>query len=379
MLERGPEDLARYWDALAGGEPLDPRTLDPTLTDAVRRFHAAADVRVPDPAFLARLWDDLQRPQPVPRPAVGLNDHAVPRRWLSRATALRGTSGQWRRVSVSFATATLLLLTVGLVLFSLRPDRRDLDRPGDLPTQVSSSVATPMETPDPAPVVEETLVTLALPREAFPPYQDVSATVFMPQVPPGTRTTWPPPTGYCCSGLRVDYVLEGTHTVRASGPIQIVRAGGGQPEMIPADAEVLLRPGDAMIALIETAFESENPGSTPVELVSLALLNADAASAPVLPGWIEDHDNRGMVPRWPLPAGPAFLQLRCVVLAPAATLPGPRAGFQVGEAESEASSLGVSSDNAIRTLGRDEGTLYVASMESVSPATATPGSATAAP
>ncbi len=379
MLERGPEDLARYWDALAGGEPLDPGTLDPTLTDAVRRFHAAADVRGPDPAFLARLWDDLQRPQPVPRPAVGLNDHAVLRRWLSRATALRGTSGQWRRVSVSFATATLLLLTVGLVLYALRPDRRDVDRPGNLSTPMFAPMATPGATPGAAPVVDETLVTVALPRDVLPPGDNVSSTIFLPQVPPGIQTSWPPPTGYCCTGLRVDYVLEGTHTIRARGPIQIVRAGSTEPETVPADTTVHLRPGDTMIAPTETAFESGNQGSIPVELVSLALLNADAASAPVLPGWIEDHDNRGMAPRWPLPAGPAFLQLRRVVLAPAATLPGPRAGFQVGEAESEASSLGVSSDNAIRNLGRNAATLYVASMESISPATATPGFATAAP
>ncbi len=379
MLEREPETLARYWDGLAEGVPPDPGTLDPTLTEAVRRFHAAPDVDGPDPAFLTRLWEDLQGAQPVLRPTVGVSDRSTLRRWLSSVAAPLGPGSQRRRASVSFATAALLVLTVGLVLYALRPDRRDIDRPGDLPTQVSSPMATPQATPDPEPVVEETLVEVVLPADAFPPDHDVSATVFMPQVPPGTRTTWPPPTGYCCSGLRVDYVLEGTHTVRASGPIQIVRAGSDQPETVPANAEVLLRPGDTMIAPTETAFESGNPGSTPVELLSLALLNANAASAPVLPGWIEDHDNRGLAPRWPLPAGPAFLQLRRVVLAPAATLPGPPAGFQVAEAASEAASLGVSGDNAIRNLGREAITIYVASLVAAGPAAATPGLATATP
>ncbi|MDP9366891.1 MAG: hypothetical protein M3Q03_01215 [Chloroflexota bacterium] len=379
MLERGPEDLARYWDALAEGVPPGPRTLDPTLTEAVRRFHAAPDVDGPDPAFLARLWEDLQRAQPVPGPAAGVNDRYALRRWLSSVSAPLGPGSRLRRVSVSFATATLLVLTVGLVLYALRPDRRDMDRPGDLPTQVSSPVAAPVATPDAAPVVEETLVTVPLPREAFPPGDNVSAVVFMPRVPQGTRTTWPPPTGYCCSGLRVDHVLAGMHTVRASGPIQVVRAGGEQPETIPAGAEVLLRPGDTMMATIGTAFESGNFGATPVELVCLAILNANAASAPVLPGWIEDHDNRGLAPRWPLPAGPALLQLRRVVLAPAATLPPPPAGFQVAEAVSEAASLGVSSDNAIRNLGREATTVYVANLEAAGAAAATPGIATAAP
>ncbi len=379
MREREPDALARYWDGLAEGVSPDPGTLDPTLTEAVHRFLAAPDVDGPDPAFLTRLWEDLQGGQAVPRPAVGVGDRAAPRRWLSSAAAPFGPGSQWRRVSVSFATATLVVLTVGLVLYALRPDRRDVDRPGDIPTQVASPVAAPLATPGAAPVVEETLVTVSFPREVFPPDRDISATVFMSQVPPETRTTWPPPTGYCCSGLRIDYVQEGTHTVRASGPIQIVRAGSAQPETVPADTEVLFRPGDTMIAPTETAFESGNQGSTPVELVSLAILNPNAASAPVLPGWIEDHDNRGLAPRWPLPAGPALLQLRRVVLAPAATLPAPAAGFQVAEAASEAASLGVSSDYAIRNLGREATTVYVASLEAVGAEAATPGIATVAP
>ena len=91
-------------------------------------------------------------------------------------------------------------------------------------------------------MAEETLAEITLPAEAVP------ATIYSGQnhytIPPGSSGRWEPssfsPT--CCTGPRLNYVLEGTYTVRGDGPMQVLRSGAAQWEDVPAGTEICWSP-----------------------------------------------------------------------------------------------------------------------------------------
>ena len=97
----------------------------------------------------------------------------------------------------------------------------------------------------------------------------------------------------------VEYVIEGSYSVRAEAPITVVRANGAK-EAIPAGTEVTLAPGDALISRNETVVEAWNSGTVPTVLLNWMFING--ASGHFVPGWIHgiaDVEERVTLPRVP--------------------------------------------------------------------------------
>jgi hypothetical protein len=409
MPSRDVDNLDRFWETIvAGGEP-EPTGLDPVRAETVRRFHAARDVPGADPAFLARLMDDLLRapagPPVAPRRAAratALNGHspASPQR---PAAPLPVASRHRRWPIGQFATALLLVLTFGLAFLALGPGSSD-DESTDA---ISGAVAS--ETPPRAGISEETLLEIVFPAEALPrgeqPWagidqatasagyvsawheptwhqatdhgDEVLTGLSTYSILPGTVTTWHP---LGSRGPLVEYVMAGTYTVRADAAITVVRADGTVEE-IPADRDVTLGPGNALVSREETVVRAENGGEVVVELLSW---NMVADYAPVylghrLPGWGSDVlDVQGLSA---VPNGSATLRLRRVEVAPGATYPSSPGivelvlefPFKRVDAPTEMTpSIQRSGDGAIPNGSDEVLTLYVVTLEFAEPAARTP-------
>ena len=327
-------ELDRFWNDLTAGRPAPGGyDLDPAAMETVRAFRDLAAVPL-DEATRHRIGrevraamergalgpgkeDRLHRTaiDAVAPPGVAPNGRiaASPAAWRTAVGARR--RGRWGLAQV--ATAALLLLTLGLVVQMLAPAR-----PDGRPAAVPAPPATPA-TPGLGGVTEELLAVVELPAGAFSGDQD-TWTLGRWEIRPGTRSTWTADNGACCPGPRIEHVLAGTYVVRAAGPVQVLRAGGGgAPEAVPAGAEVELRPGDTLVSRNETAFDAANPGTTPTDLLLASFLPRYGV-APVPQEWINrGKDAAGEVAA---PVGAVTLRLRRVTLAPGAVLPAPRPG-----------------------------------------------------
>jgi len=227
-----------------------------------------------------------------------------------------------RWAGVQLATALLLAVTLGLGYLALRPGILNRDRLAALPVLMVPATPTPGQT------LDETLLEISIPASAIPSGDGGESGLLHATIPPGTEGSWQAPSGPCCSGLRVDYVLEGSYTVRASGPVQVVRASGSRtPETVPADIDLVLGPADAMIRPNETTFTATNTGTTPVQLLAWVLLAGAGPAAQVPWNWIGHHSD--VQSGLSVPAGPATVQLRRVTLAPGAVLVPPPDALQL--------------------------------------------------
>lgn len=244
------------------------------------------------------------------------------RAYVSAAYGLPSTPRiQW--VGVQFATALLLVVTLGLGYLALRPGTPDEQRLAAPPALVMPA------TPTPGQIAEEILLDLSIPAVAIPSGDGSSSGLLHATIPPGTQGSWQAPSGACCSGLRVDYVLQGSYSVQASGPVQVVRASGsGTPETVPAGTKLVLESGDAMIAPNETAFDAANTGSTPVQLLAWNLLAGAGPDAQVPSNWVQQNGDVKF--GLSVPAGPATVRLRRITLAPEGELPAPSGVLQFG-------------------------------------------------
>jgi mannose-6-phosphate isomerase-like protein (cupin superfamily) len=275
-----------------------------------------------------------------------------------------------RWAGIQLATALLLVVTLGLGYLALGPGMLNRDRPAELPALVMPT------TPTPGLIADEILLDLSIPAAAIPSGDGSSSGLLHATIPPGTQGSWQAPPGACCSGLRVDYVLEGSYTVRASGPVQVVRASGsGTPETVPADTEFVLEPGDAMIGPNETVFDAANTGSTPVQLLAWNFLAGAGPDAQVPSNWVQHDDDVSF--GLSVPAGPATVRLRRITLAPEGELPSPRGVFQFAVTLPDnaagtpvAASLGKQSNGAIFNINREPANIYVLTFTPTGPETA---------
>jgi hypothetical protein len=90
-------------------------------------------------------------------------------------------------------------------------------------------------------------------------------------VPVGNRATWEPT---CCLGPMLEYVVEGSLSVIARAPIDVVRADG-TVETTGAGVEATLAAGDAFLSDNETPLELWNSGETPVVLLDWVFIDID--------------------------------------------------------------------------------------------------------
>lgn len=329
-------ELDRFWNDLAtgrlapGGYDLDPAAMATVrafrdlaaapLAEAIRdrigrEVRAVMEPRAVGPVTADRVQRSAIRANQLPRGAPTNRREAAPAAWATVAGA-RGR-GRWGLAQV--ATIALLLLTLGLAVWALRPARPDDEQRAAIP----APPATPA-TAGPAGVTEELLAVVDLPAGAFSAADQDTWTLARWDIPPGTRSTWTAADAARFPGPRIEHVLAGTYVVRAVGPVQVLRAGGsGTPEEVAAGTEVELRAGDTLVSRDGSSFDAANHGATPINLLQANFLPSYGV-APVPQGWLKRGSDT--VDGVAAPAGSVTLRLRRVTLAPGAVLPAPRRG-----------------------------------------------------
>src|SRR5215203_6993194 len=273
--------LNDWLDRLVIDAPPADAGIDPVSVETVERFFARDDAPPPPPDLADQVWESIMRGAPamphasdalVVTQSDGNGRHSAARQaipvsvWTGRAPAAGPTGSVTpaaRRWGAGFAQTTsvlLLVLTLGLGYLALVfGDGSDPDR--------GPSAIVPAPTHPAVDMADaETLYSLTLSPEDFPrsPERGISSEGFV--VEPGTTGEWPGTSAICCSGVRVDYVVDGVYTVRADGPIDVRRADGRE-ETIPAEAETVLGPGDRMLVPDGIGFTNANNGDAPVHVV----------------------------------------------------------------------------------------------------------------
>lgn len=295
------------------------------------------------------------RPHRLPSPSASGDapDQGVARN--RRSSRLLG-------LSAAFATAALVLAALAMSYGAYRLSHADPERvkPASVPALVVAS-ATP-----PSVVTVEPLFATLLPADQIPAAGVLDFVVNRLALDPGVTAPVSPDVQSCCSGPQITHVLEGELSVRVEGPAQVFRAGvtrdaanGGSA---PPGNEVVLHPGDTMIADFALPTTYDNRGSSPVHVVAIGLY------AGTLPGpWADGFtflDGNEELPQDPRPAGPAELRLTRVTLPPDGVVPTPRPGALVLEVGVNGdASIGKRADGSLRNLSEHAETIYVVTVE----------------
>jgi hypothetical protein len=207
------------------------------------------------------------------------------------------------------------------------------------------------------------LLDVEIPTQAMPGGRVMGAALAHQTILADTHSTWNVP------ALRVEYVLAGTYRVRSDGPTQVIRAGtGASPETLAAGSEIVMTPGDAMVAWGATTSDYANPGSSPVELLMWMLTPDDSSRDPTPKGWIAN--DVALEPQLPGSMGTARVWLTQVELEPDGLLAPPPNTLQMSitlpasmQETSAAPAVATRRDGTVLNLGAAPATVYVLGVE----------------
>jgi hypothetical protein len=224
-------------------------------------------------------------------------------------------------------------------------------------------------TPSPeAKATDEILVEITVPAEAFvnPKPGGDQLSFYFQQIttPANTTGTWETDARADYPGIEVEYLLEGTITVTAEGPVQVLRAeGDGTPEDAPAGTAIELGPGEAVVHRLEQP-SVWTSGDAPVALLA-GFAVANAVVSEFIPEEWESVSHTFADGEGPVPTGPTVVRLRQIVLEPDASVafaPDILKVFML--AGGSAGFLGEGSDGSLTLKGATEATtLYVFSLQ----------------
>ena len=275
----------------------------------------------------------------------------------------------FRWASVQFATALLLLVTLGLGYLVLRPATSSNQHLAALPAL--EAPATPVTNEQGA----RTLAAITLPAGTVP--SPIVGGLNHYTIPAGTNSgtgaTW---VSKCCHGPRFEYIASGSFTVRSAGPIELLRSGTSTWETLPAETEVAVTAGDALLLRLEDAFDAANSTSVPVELVEVVLIDTTVPGDPIPMGWLS-HDQDLHTTSLAVPPVPATLRLQQTTLAPDTDLPlPPDALFQFAVSLEQGAYLVTGADFVLHNTGPLPVVAYVLTLVPASagmaPTTASP-------
>ena len=374
--------LGRYWDGLLHGLPADRDTPDPALAETVRQLHARDDAPGADAAFAAQLlanledrmnttYGDLRTPSEPIRLSMMPSMNG---RTLNSLPGLplpgRKFSLFWGWPRTHLATAALVVFTLTFAYLAFGPPRSG--RQDNLLAGIAA-VSTPA-TPTAATTGEETVLEIAVPAGAVP------AKIYSGQnhytIPPGSSGRWEPTrfSATCCTGPRLNYVLEGTYTLRSEGPVQVRRSDAERWEDVPAGTEIVLEPGDALLSWMNDSFDAVNASSDPVELLDGILFDGEMTTDPIpqepsgRPAW-SFHDQDIMLTQQPVPSEPVILRLQKTTLPKGGVLPRPPGAILQLAVSLDAGDV-VTTENPhnpnpfeLRNVGGEPATIYVLSLE----------------
>jgi hypothetical protein len=292
-------------------------------------------------------------------------------------SAIARVRGRPQNPLATLATAALVLLTLLASFVAFRgshPGRTDDDL-----MPIAALVASPT-TPNPlAPtgVTAVTLVETTLPAEALP--RGVTGCALdLSAIPPKSDTTW-----NVFQNVNLRYVLSGEITVRSESAAQVLRAGSnGAWQAVPAETDVTLAPGDAVLFLNMTTATFSNTGSAPVETLGWTLVvGGSGGPNPSPPEWTGENAVLCPFGGVALPGTAGVLRVRQVELAPGAALPPlPTAIIQMSLASpSNAAGTPVSvfgsgtkSDGTIYNRDQKTAPFYVVTLEPLGAENGTP-------
>ena len=214
---------------------------------------------------------------------------------------------------------------------------------------------------------EATLAEVTLPADVLAFETATEVGVVTHTVPAGTSVAWTGNAGRCCPAQNLTYVLEGTSTFRAEVRTYLLRAGAGTtPEVVAADTEVDLVPGDAIIYRDEFDWEWTVTGAGSARLLSFWMVEGSGLPSPDLASWVlEDYSYFSTDA---LPSEPLSLRLRDVTLDAGATLPAGSALVQIAIAgTAEGARLSTRGDYSVKNVGTEPVRLFVASLSPADP------------
>lgn len=254
-----------------------------------------------------------------------------------------------------------------------------LPRPGggDGPVAgVAPAIVAPA-TPSSDEAVNRLLTAVTLPAGVMP--AEIVGSLNLYSVPVGIEGTWD---WTCCTGVRLDYILESTYTVRGAGPMQVQRGGCNAAwEEIGAGTEIVLDAGDALLSRMEDAFDGVNSGSTPVELLDVVLFEGTPLDDPIpfqasgARAWLYHDQDIWLLPV-PVPNEPITMRLEQARLGAAAERLLPTGAFmQLGITRDDGIVISTREDFSLKSFSEQPASLYALTLE---PAGAESGAATPA-
>jgi hypothetical protein len=357
------EQVGAFWDALVLGQDTADLNVDADLSSAIRHVHDLS--ATPPTSARERVWHAVQTAAdasqseseaPVqPSFLLGVSRSAVSTAATRPSLFAWGTRTRWAMVQM--LTALLVLAALGVSLFFLGSGRTPLAHLSGVPVLFLAPA-----TPGPEEQATRTLAAITLPTGAIPSQIGGGLSHFT--IPAGTSSstdaTW---VSTCCTGLRLDYVLTGSFTMRNEGPVQLLPAGTSTWETIAAKTKITLNPGDAILSRMQDAFAAENANVTPVELVEGVLFEGTVNDDPIPEGWVY-HDQDILHRLIPVPSGPVILRLHEATLDPGADLRlPPGAVLQVAVTLDEQATVGTRGDFDKRNVGKAPVALYVLTLE----------------
>jgi hypothetical protein len=328
--QRAAHELSRFWDTLIQDEttvaPLSG--LETELTVTVRWLHRHRPGAAPD-AVRERIWQRLahqaSHDAPVMEPGatpalltpIGSAPSANGRRVTPHAL------GQEARIVPSFghrartqlATAALLLVTLAIAFVALRPQIPEVrDESTRVPALIGALESVPGD------VVDELLLEATF-SAAELPAGDVEAVFYRLTLPPGASLPYLAGPLCKCSGemaevgAGVEVIESGAYTLRLDAPMRIQRDGASQAAVeIPAQAEVILGPGDTAIYPDNTVPGAiGNGGDEPVVVIGVTIhgMEGSGVRAPRLPTGVRlERLSHTISSEWrSLPAGPVSVSV----------------------------------------------------------------------
>jgi hypothetical protein len=358
MADHTPDELARFWDAFLADSDAQPRSVDPTLVETVRRFAALPDQEPARSSFVSRLGEDLMHTHAaqannaaVTVPPVRLLRRREPHA-LSAETLVRSERRPSRWLS-PVLVAAMVVLVLGVSL-----DQSGW-HPGDGRSGHSAIVAP--GTPAPA-ATDETLVEVPVPANLVP--VDSLAAIGMAEItiPPGTYQQTPDEASGN-PGVLATYILEGTVTVVSNEAMQVIRAGGaGVVTDVPAGTDIVLQQGDTLITHKSPDEQWINAGPADVQLIAMEIYGGPAGTSSFPqavrtdsgPGELWTNNGYDYEINMSLPRDePMVLRLRIVTVPADTILPLPaNAIIQVARPVGD-TSFGDRSNGEIRLFGGD--------------------------
>jgi len=366
------------------GRPADLVSLDPALAETVRQLHARDDAPGADAAFAAQLlanldermnttYGDLRTPtDPLRLGMMPSTNGRTPNAWPWLPLPAQKSSRPWGWPMTQLATAALVVFTLTFAYLAFGPPRSG--RQAEQATSLPAALSTPA-TPPAGVIAAETLLEITLPADALP--DNIYSGQNHYTIPAGSNGRWEP-TSFsttCCTGVRLNYVLEGTYTVRGEGAMQVLRSGAARWEDVPAGTEIALDPGDALLSRMDDGFDAVNSSSAPVGLLEGVLFDGEVSNDPIpqepsgRPAWTF-HDQDILFTQQPVPAEPLILRMRQVTLPEGGVLPRPPGTILQQAVSLDAADVVSTEDPSnpnpfeLRNLGTEPATIYVLSLES---------------